>query len=115
MTLGFIFFGIGAVGAFLPMLPTTPFLLVSGFFFAKSSKKMTSWFKSTKLYKTYLNGCTNKEGMTLKVKLHILSMVTVLLIIAAYFMRNTSFGLVVLGVLWLGHAIAFIFFIKTKK
>lgn len=40
---GIIFFILGIVGILLPLLPTTPFLLLSTFCFARSSKKLHDW------------------------------------------------------------------------
>jgi len=67
--LGFLFFGLGAAGAFLPVLPTTPFLLLASFFFLRSSDRVNEWFRSTKLFKKYLANYMDHRAMTLRGKL----------------------------------------------
>lgn len=54
MTVGFISFGIGSIGTLIPVLPTTPFLLLSGFCFARSSEKFNVWLKQQKIYDFYV-------------------------------------------------------------
>ncbi len=67
--LGLFFFGLGALGAVLPVLPTTPFLLLASFFFLRSSKRLNDWFLQTKLYKRYLANFVENREMTLRTKL----------------------------------------------
>ncbi|WP_139652884.1 YbaN family protein [Raoultibacter phocaeensis] len=112
---GFACFGLGVLGAVLPIIPTTPFLLAAAFFFARSSDKLNAWFKSTALYKRVLEGYATKRSMTVKAKLAILVPVTVLLAIGFMLMANVPVGRVVLAVVWIAHVIYFGFVVKTER
>lgn len=112
---GFLFFALGMVGVVLPILPTTPFILVAAFCFARSSERLNGWFKSTKLYKQVLEGYVTKRSMTLKAKLTILVPVTVLLAIGFALMGRVPVGRIVLAIVWIGHIVYFGFIVKTDK
>lgn len=112
---GCISLGIGVVGAVLPILPSVPFLMVAAFCFAKSSKRLHAWFIGTKIYKNNLESLVEGKGMTLKTKIKIISMVTILMAIGFVMMSNILVGRIVLACVWIFHIIYFIFGIKTIK
>lgn len=70
--IGIMSFALGAVGVILPILPTTPFLLLSSFCFVRGSEKFNSWFTNTKIYKKHLEEFVQKKCMTLRKKVCIL-------------------------------------------
>lgn len=104
---------LGGVGVVFPVLPTTPFLLLTAFCFAKSSDRLSTWFKGTKLYKNNLESFAKKQGMTWKTKLHIMVAVTIFMGIGFIAMRNTTPGRICLAAVWVAHMIALCFVIKT--
>jgi len=80
LCIGIMFFGLGTIGAFFPVLPTTPFLLLASFFFSMSSERYNRWFHSTKLYQKFLKDFEETRSLTLKQKFSLLIPVTILLI-----------------------------------
>ena len=61
--LGCICLCLGTVGVSLPILPTTPFYLLTVFFFANSSQKLHDWFLGTELYHKHLESFVKDRGM----------------------------------------------------
>jgi uncharacterized membrane protein YbaN (DUF454 family) len=84
LTLAFFFLGLAIFGVALPVLPTTPFLLLASFFFAKGSKRFHQWFMKSWIYKKYLTDYLQKGGMSKATKLKILLISTPLMITAIF-------------------------------
>ena len=112
--IGFIALALGAVGVVLPVLPTTPFLLLASLCFVRGSDKFDRWFKETKLYKKHLDGFVKNREMTLKQKIVILVFADTMMMIPVILIDSTimriSILLVIVVKLWY-----FIFRIKTVK
>ena len=85
---GFRAMGIGAVGVALPVLPTTPFLLLASFCLAKGSDRFHRWFTGTKLYKRHLESFVKNRSMTLKTKFSLLIPASCMLVLALLAMPN---------------------------
>ncbi|MGV1143693.1 YbaN family protein [Staphylococcus aureus] len=73
IVIGLIFTALGIAGAVLPfLLPTTPFLLVAVFCFARSSDRFYKWLINQKIYKEYVENFYFHRGYTLQQKIKIL-------------------------------------------
>ena len=112
ITLGFITLGLGLIGVILPILPTTPFLLVTSFCFAKGSERFHSWFTNTNIYKKHLESFVKERAMTLKQKVVLLSFVNFMLafpliLVDVLPMRITIIVLIIIKLYY------FIFRVKT--
>ncbi len=66
---GILFVGIGAVGAFLPGLPTTIFLIIASACFAKSCPWLEDRFLNTRLFRPYMRIVNGERAMTRREKL----------------------------------------------
>ncbi len=111
--LGCIGVGLGAVGAVVPMLPAFPFLMLAAFCFARSSEKLDTWFKNTKLYKDNLEDYVAGRGMTWRTKIRIMVTVTLLMSVGFIMMHSVTVGRIVLACVWVFHILYFIFGVKT--
>ena len=88
LILGFLAMGIGAVGVILPVLPTTPFLLLASFCLARGSERFHRWFTGTKLYRRHLESFVRNRAMTLKTKFSLLIPASCMLLLAFLAMSN---------------------------
>lgn len=106
---------LGVVGAILPLLPAFPFLLLAAICFSKGSKRLNNWFINTKLYKNNLECYVSGKGMTWKIKIKIMILVTILMSIGFIMMNQLVLGRIILLLVWLFHIFYFVFIIKTIK
>lgn len=112
--LGFLSLGLGIVGIILPILPTTPFLLLTGFCFVKGSDRFDKWFKRTSIYKKHLESFEKNRAMTLKTKVSILLMADVMLLFPLILSKSIHLKIFIV-VLIIFKFYYFIFRIKTVK
>ena len=114
LTLGFLFLILGLVGIVVPILPTTPFLLLTVFFFAKGSERVHNWFIGTKIYQNHLKDFHERRALTKKVKMTILMFSTTMLMIGFYFTPSIVGKSIIVAVLLIKYWF-FFFWIKTLE
>jgi uncharacterized membrane protein YbaN (DUF454 family) len=106
--LGFIMVAFGAIGMVLPVIPTTPFLLLASLCFARSSKRFYTWLHEAQRFKNFFE----KKGLTMRGKVTILAWAWLMLVLGAVltpidWVRSL---LVAIGAI---KTVVFLFFIKT--
>lgn len=76
--LGFVFLALALIGVFLPLLPTTPFVLLAAGCFAQSSERMHRWILANPTFGPMVRDWEQKRCVTCRVKtVAIASMVVV--------------------------------------
>ena len=83
LTLGHICLVLGIIGAFLPILPTTPFLLLAAFLYSKSSDKLHTWIINHKYLGPPLKDWQERGVIGMKAK--ILATIMIILVLVFRF------------------------------
>jgi len=66
---GTISTAIGIVGIFVPILPTTPFLLLAAACYLRSSRRFYNWLLNSRFFGAYVRSYLQGRGMPLKIKI----------------------------------------------
>jgi len=114
ITLGFLSVSIGAVGAVLPVIPTTPFLLLGSYFLAKGSDRFNDWLKGTKLYKNNIESFEKDRAMTIKTKLYLMILSSTMIWLSIFTVDKWPLKIMLVGIDFFKYYY-FIFKIKTIK
>jgi uncharacterized membrane protein YbaN (DUF454 family) len=82
---GTICLALGAVGIFLPILPTTPFLLLAAACYLRSSERLHKWLLSNRWFGEYIKNYQAGRGIPLKTKIFTLSLLWLAIIYSTFF------------------------------
>jgi uncharacterized membrane protein YbaN (DUF454 family) len=114
LVFGFISLGLGILGIFLPLLPTTPFLLLSAFLFSKSSDKFHNWLLNHRTLGPYIRSFQEDKSLSVRVKVVSVSVMWLTMFITGYFFVKIFWVRILLAVIGVGVSIHILSF-KTKK
>ena len=107
--------GLGIVGIFLPLLPTTPFLLLSAALYAKSSVKLYQWLLNHRIFGQYIRDFREEKAISARVKIIAISTMWLTLGYTILFAVNEKWYLqLMLSAIGLAVSIYILSF-KTKK
>lgn len=99
ITLGTLSVGIGFVGIFVPVLPTTAFLLLAAWSYARSSERFYNWLLGNRLFGKYLSAYLEGKGVPLKTKILSLSMLWIAILSSViFFVDNIYVDLLLIAI-----------------
>jgi len=94
--LGTLFVGIGILGIFVPILPTTPFLLLAAVCFVRSSRRFYGWLLNNRWFGNYIRNYRERKGFPLKQKVVITILLWVVIGLSAALAVDVLWGKIVM-------------------
>ena len=88
IAIGTICVAIGVIGIFIPILPTTPFLLLAAACYIRSSPRFYHWLMNNRWFGTYIRNYIEGRGIPVKVKLFTIALLWAAIGISIWLVAN---------------------------
>jgi uncharacterized membrane protein YbaN (DUF454 family) len=102
---GSFFVGVGIAGIFIPVLPTTPFLLISAALYARSSTRFYSWLVNNGIFGRFIKDYREGKGIPLKLKIITIALLWITIGCSAIFAVDIWWVRVILVIIAVGVTI----------
>jgi len=112
--IGTFFLGLGIIGIFLPLLPTTPFLLLAAACYTRSSKRLYDWLLTNRWLGNYIRNYRERKEVPFKIKILSISFLWIAIGYSAIFVVHILIGRIILILIATGVTIH-ILCIQTLK
>ena len=112
--IGTIFVVIGVIGIFIPILPTTPFLLLAAACYIRSSQKFYRWLMNNRLFGVYIRNYIEGKGIPIKVKVFTIVLLWVTIGISIWVAAPNLIVKIILIIVAIGVTLHIIF-IKARE
>lgn len=111
---GVLLTALGIIGIFLPLLPTTIFLILASACFVKGSPKANEWLRNHKILGLYLKNFQDKTGLTIKAKIVNISFLWIMILISVFYFTDVLYIRILLLVIAAGVTLHLLM-IKTSS
>ena len=95
---GIISLALGVIGAFLPLLPTVPLVLLAGFCFARSSERLHTWLVNNKHFGAIIRSFEAGQGISRQVKIRAITVVWISMGISCWIVATPSLCLLLAAI-----------------
>jgi len=82
---GTVSLGLGAIGIFVPVLPTTPFLLLAAACYMRSSERLHKWLINNRWFGEYIKNYQAGRGIPMRTKIVALTVLWGTIMFSAFF------------------------------
>jgi uncharacterized membrane protein YbaN (DUF454 family) len=110
--LGFLFLALAGLGIVLPLLPATPFILLSAWFFARSSERWHRWLLDSELFGPMIHNWEQNRCISCRVKVVAITSMTLAGGVSVFFAVE-QLALKLLGLSLMTIGAVTVFSIKT--
>ena len=113
-TAGTLFTAIGILGIFVPILPTTPFLLLAAACYVRSSQRFYDWLLNNRFFGAYIKNYMQGKGMPLRLKIFTVILLWITIALSMWLATQILAVRIILALVAIGVT-THIILIKTVK
>lgn len=89
IVMGFIAVALGMLGAFIPILPTTPFLLLASYLFMRSSQRFYRWLLTNRIFGHYIYNYIYHRAISPAMKIYTLALLWGAITLSCFWIKGT--------------------------
>jgi uncharacterized membrane protein YbaN (DUF454 family) len=105
---------LGIIGIIIPVLPTTPFLLLAAICYMKGSKRLYNALLNNRFFGTYIRNYLEGKGMPRRMKIWTLALLWLAIFCTAFCVTDSPIVRIILAVVLVAVTVH-IFMIKTIR
>ena len=106
---------IGITGIFVPVLPTTPFLLLAAACYLRSSRRLYNWLLNNRFFGAYVRNYLDGRGMPRKIKIAIILLLWITITCSSIFAVQALVIRVILFIIAIGVSVHIMLIKTTPK
>ncbi|UCG70812.1 MAG: YbaN family protein [Thermoplasmata archaeon] len=112
---GTFFLALGIIGIVIPLLPTTPFLLLAAACYLRGSERMHKWLLNHRWFGEYIRNYQEGRGIPLKAKITAISFLWIAICFSAFFFVDNIWIRIILIAIAVGVSIHIISLKTLRK
>ncbi|MFT3743287.1 MAG: YbaN family protein [Pyrinomonadaceae bacterium] len=112
--LGTVCVALGVLGMFLPLMPTTVFLLMAAYCFSKSSERFHNWLLTNRFLGKYISGYKSGKGISVRQKVSTIAVLWISISVSIWLLAASFWPTLLLIAVAIGVTIHLLW-IKTYR